>query len=161
MERDLADHASLERLVELVDEDFADRWHLVRSRRFCLFFLGYCIVLGIPLVLMFQVFFYVTDRQLGVAVIGVAIAFLAIGVSFLTMFVSSGVFDRILREDWFARTCRSDEFKRMDTARNRLLAWALISMRDRIHPSRLAEVMEGAPTLLQDEILLRDALLRE
>ena len=108
---------------------------------------------------MFEVFLYVTDRQLGVAVIGVATAFLAIGFSFLATFISSGAFERIIREDLFGRICRSDEFKRMNTPRNRLLAWALITVRDRIHPSTLADAIEGAPTLLQDETLLRDALL--
>jgi hypothetical protein len=68
----------------------------------------------------------VADRQLGIAVIGVATAFLAIGFSFLATFVSSGASERIVREDWFGRICRSDRFKRIDTPRNRLLAWALI-----------------------------------
>lgn len=161
IERESAERTSLERLVELVDEDFAHWWHLPRSRQLYLFFFGYCFALGVPLTIMFLVFLYVTDRQLGVAVIGVAIAFLAICFSFLNVAVSSGALERLLKEDGFRRICRSEKFKPLDTARNRLLAWALISIRERIHPMRLAEAIEGAPTLLQDEIILRDALLRE
>ena len=163
-ERKPAEATSLERLVELVDEDFANFahwWRLPRSRGFRFFFFGYCFALGVPLMLMFLVFLYVTDIQLGVAVIGIAIAFLAICFSFLNTSISSGVFDWLLKKDRFLRICRSEKFKPHDTARNKLLAWALISMRDRIDPISLAEAKEGAPSLLQDEVLLRDALLRE
>jgi len=160
MEGDLADHASLERLVELVDEDFA-HLHLPRSRWFYLFLFGYSVVLALPLMIMFFVLLYVTERPLGVAVMSILITVLAIGFSSFNVFVSSGAFDRILKEDRFRRICRSEEFRRVDTIRNRLLVWALISIRERIHPMRLADVMKGAPTLLQDEILLRDTVLRE
>jgi len=160
MEKKPAERTSLKRLVELVDEEFADWWHLPRSRSFYLLFFASCFILGVPLWIMFLVLLYVTEIQLGFAVMSFAVAFLAIGFSFLNTFVSSGAIDRILKEDKFRRICRSEKFKAVDTARNRLLAWALISMRERI-PMRLAEAMEGEQTLFQDEILVRDAMLRE
>jgi hypothetical protein len=56
-EKESAERTSLKALIELVDEDFAERWHLLRSRRFCLFSFVYCcVVLGVPLVLMFEAF---------------------------------------------------------------------------------------------------------
>jgi hypothetical protein len=159
MQKKSVEPISLKRLIELVHEDFGEGWHLPRSRLFYLFVSMSGAALSTPFIFLFLLLPYVTEKQLGVAILSAGIALLAITSSSLSIFVSSGTLDQILKEDRFRRICRSEKFRPVDTARNKLLAWALISIRERI-PMRLDEAMKGAQTLFQDETLLHDAILR-
>jgi hypothetical protein len=159
MKPESAERVSLSDLIELIDQEFS-AWHWPRSPSFYLICIAVC-GLGLASVVILQSSLYVGDRQFSIALMSSGFVLLAVDVSYVSFLVTSGALHRTLADARFRRICTSAKFKPLDTPRNKLLIWALISLRGRL-PITLAEAMEGSETLFQDETtLLRDAVLRE
>jgi hypothetical protein len=141
-------------LVDLVDEDFDQRWHRPGIRALTFYF-GFVMVWALPFVLIFAAFRTAQLTNLSFFAIGVA----TLGIA-LAYYMGSVRFLELARQQRFARICKKPRFEPLDDARNKLIVHALILIRESV-PTKLRETMIIMPDLFVEETLLRYALDRQ
>jgi hypothetical protein len=87
----------------------------------------------------------------------VALGVSLLAVAFVIMFGSYPMQKEWAIDSRFRRICKALESKGLGEPRNRMLTWALLSLRENGPPMRLADAMRANPILFGEDVLLRYA----